>query len=810
MNKKCSFILVSVMYLLCFTLSAYAQQVSYWPSFRNDQSRSGVNENILPVSLPLEQKWTQFVNDNDNLNIEASPIIADGKVFIAALANNGPNPILTDTLYCLDEQTGDILWSYLTRGMVWVTPTYHNGKLYVVDWEGYIYRFDVSDPDPLNWGLDWEHRIAENPGDQPPFSYWSMRYRSSPLIIEDPFGGDRLIILTSEQEYDADFNFRSSIGVVFCLNPDNPQDIIWARNFGDIYYSSPVYHNGILIVAGYNIAPPFLPNAGQEQNGIVRAIDPVLGNEIWNNRIAPFGAIKSTPTISEDKVYVASTEKEMSAVFCLDLYSGDDVWAKPMFIRDLQGAEQFPEMYAAWSSPTVAYDNLYFASYKTLFAVSLSDPALMDTDPLNIASPIWSFTPGYLLFSSPSVSNGMVFISTDDAGIPFGTADLEDQTFYSLDAEFGDIIWQQQGPMGSAQTSPAIAEDSVIFVSYDGQFSGVYSFKSSDLINEPPVLDTIGNKTVDERSLLEFVITATDPDGDSLTYSASNLPLGASFNPLTKTFSWTPDYDQSGDYFNVLFEVTDGELQDEEYITISVNNVNLDPVAHTGFDQNVMINETVSFDGSFSSDIDGSIVSYVWDFGDGINGSGAMPSHVYTSAGTYTATLTVTDNEGAVDSDTCVITVEDAVSPVQVFYDSFESGQWDGKWVEDSQNDWFTSYQRSTKGSRSAEVDGRAYDSNITSVNIDLQGRNNATITFSWLIEKGVDRGEYLAFDISTNGGMSWTEKARLKGNVDSENIWHHETIEVHNISNIKIRVRGRMSRSNEDANIDDVKIIAW
>ncbi|HID29944.1 MAG TPA: hypothetical protein EYP19_08065, partial [Desulfobacterales bacterium] len=103
-------------------------------------------------------------------------------------------------------------------------------------------------------------------------------------------------------------------------------------------------------------------------------------------------------------------------------------------------------------------------------------------------------------------------------------------------------------------------------------------------VNRPPVLDTIGAKTVEEASLLEFTITATDPDGDTLTYSASGLPVGADFDPATQTFSWTPDYGDTGNY-NVVFTVADdgSPLQsDSETVTITVtphsNLVPLQPV----------------------------------------------------------------------------------------------------------------------------------------------------------------------------------------------------------------------------------------
>lgn len=66
--------------------------------------------------------------------------------------------------------------------------------------------------------------------------------------------------------------------------------------------------------------------------------------------------------------------------------------------------------------------------------------------------------------------------------------------------------------------------------------------------------------------------------------------------------------------------------------------------------------ETV-FDASTSSDPDGTIVSYVWDFGDSNSGTGVNPTHTYALAGTYTVQLTVTDDAGATDTESHSVTV---------------------------------------------------------------------------------------------------------------------------------------------------------
>ena len=73
----------------------------------------------------------------------------------------------------------------------------------------------------------------------------------------------------------------------------------------------------------------------------------------------------------------------------------------------------------------------------------------------------------------------------------------------------------------------------------------------------------------------------------------------------------------------------------------------------------------MNFDASASTDPDGTIVQYAWDFGDGTSGNGATANHTYTAAGTYTVTLTVTDNDGASNSVSSTVTVSAPQPPNQ-------------------------------------------------------------------------------------------------------------------------------------------------
>lgn len=241
-------------------------------------------------------------------------------------------------------------------------------------------------------------------------------------------------------------------------------------------------------------------------------------------------------------------------------------------------------------------------------------------------------------------------------------------------------------------------------------------------------------------------------------------------------------------------------------LTTLWNLVNNPPTANAGPDQSGFVGDAIQFDGSGSSDSDGTIVSYAWDFGDGTTQSGVAVSHAYFTAGTYTATLTVEDDSGQTASDSAAITIE-GVPPTVGFSDSFENGL--GNWTQDLQRDWQISTQRSTDGTYSIEVDGPAAGASIESGAIPLGGSTSAVIEFDWFIERGLDKGEYIAFDISKDGGSSWMEKRILQGNVDAEDTWHSESKVVTGISSLKIRFRGTMSGSGEDAYVDNVRVVA-
>ena len=102
--------------------------------------------------------------------------------------------------------------------------------------------------------------------------------------------------------------------------------------------------------------------------------------------------------------------------------------------------------------------------------------------------------------------------------------------------------------------------------------------------------------------------------------------------------------------------IGDGEAED--YTVTIVDSGNVAPVAQANGAYVTKIGNAISFDSLGSKDTDGDIVNYLWDFGDGSQSAAANPTYTYLTAGSYTASLTVTDNDGATHTDTANVTIE--------------------------------------------------------------------------------------------------------------------------------------------------------
>ncbi len=154
--------------------------------------------------------------------------------------------------------------------------------------------------------------------------------------------------------------------------------------------------------------------------------------------------------------------------------------------------------------------------------------------------------------------------------------------------------------------------------------------------------------------------TSSDPDGTVASYSWNFGDNSAAGTGKTTTHT----YAAAGTY-TVALTVTDNAGAHQHGVA-SDHGCCGEPASGGGVHVLVAAGLVGSFDGSTSSDPDGTVASYAWNFGDNTTGTGKTASHTYAAAGTYTVTLTVTDNSGATNAISHSITVSN-LPPVASF-----------------------------------------------------------------------------------------------------------------------------------------------
>ncbi len=258
----------------------------------------------------------------------------------------------------------------------------------------------------------------------------------------------------------------------------------------------------------------------------------------------------------------------------------------------------------------------------------------------DLSSPIWQ------VFDYP-----FIFPLADSSTVSFSSSLLEFIDYAGTGTSFG-FAFDPNGIDGYDFNGISLQLTIQSFQDAAAQSVATFTYGNT---NEPPVLADIGDKIVSEGTQLTVTISATDPDGDTLAYSAQNLPAGAVF--AGNTFTWTPTYDQAGTY-QVTFIASDSQDTDSETITITVTGANRAPVLAGIGDKSVNENQTLSFSIS-ATDVDNDTISYS---AQNLPAGAVFADNTFTwtptydQAGTYQVTLTASDGQDT-DSETITITV---------------------------------------------------------------------------------------------------------------------------------------------------------
>lgn len=185
----------------------------------------------------------------------------------------------------------------------------------------------------------------------------------------------------------------------------------------------------------------------------------------------------------------------------------------------------------------------------------------------------------------------------------------------------------------------------------DNQGATAVSSQTLTVSKAPNVAPTASfSLTKNNLALAVDGTSSSDPDGTVASY-AWNFGDGAAATTATASHTYTA----AGSY-PVSLKVTDNDgatatTTQTVVVTAPAN------VAPTAAFTSTPTGLQVAFDGSTSTDSDGTVASYAWNYGDGATGTGKTSSHTFATGGTYTVTLKVTDNQGATNTATGTVTV---------------------------------------------------------------------------------------------------------------------------------------------------------
>ncbi|RLF40864.1 MAG: hypothetical protein DRN12_04425, partial [Thermoplasmata archaeon] len=209
----------------------------------------------------------------------------------------------------------------------------------------------------------------------------------------------------------------------------------------------------------------------------------------------------------------------------------------------------------------------------------------------------------------------------------------------------------------------------------------------------------------------------------SSSYSWSNNNRTLTINPSSSlsystTYTITIGWNSTDSYGNVMISNYSFHFTTESAPSSSGGGgggggappANNPPTADADGPYSGYVGETISFDGSGSSDPDNDELTYTWDFGDGSTGSGVTPTHIYHSTGTYNVTLTVSDGTSS-DTDTTTVTISEQPS----------GGE------EDSDNDGYPDTMEESYGTNKSDPNDYPIDTDDDGIPDDPSADGNYT-----------------------------------------------------------------------------------
>ena len=329
-----------------------------WPMFRHDSQHTGTTDETIPDKLKLI--WSYYTGCSGG---GQTPVISNGKVIGGCYK-----------VYCLDADTGDLIWDFKTEGQVdcGCSPALYEGKV-VVGTQGRIGTivFLNANSGAVIWRYETEGGVISSPAvyDGKVFAVSTSKFYCLNVDTCDPIwsyemnGGK-----SSPAVYDGKVFVGSDDGHVYCINADTGE-LIWSYETEDRVDSSPAVSDGKVFVGSF------------DEN--VYCLNADTGELIWSYETG--GMVHSSPAVSDDKVYIGSDDGRL---YCLNADTGELIW------RYDTGD------WTVDSSPVVSGGKVFVGSNRKIYCLNA------DTGEF-----IWKYKTGSRSF--PVVSEGKVFVMAD-------------------------------------------------------------------------------------------------------------------------------------------------------------------------------------------------------------------------------------------------------------------------------------------------------------------------------------------------------------------------------------------------------------
>ena len=233
-------------------------------------------------------------------------------------------------------------------------------------------------------------------------------------------------------------------------------------------------------------------------------------------------------------------------------------------------------------------------------------------------------------------------------------------TGMTINSTTGLINWTPTST-GDYEVTVRVSDGSL----FDTQSFTIHVSAEADEVptNQPPTITSTPDTTATVNQTYAHKVNATDPDGDTLTYSLTTSPAGMTINSTTGLINWTPT--STGDY-EVTVRVSDGSLFDTQSFTIHVREesetTNQAPTITSTPDTTATVNQTYAYNVN-ATDPDGDTLTYSLTTnppGMTINSTTGLINWTPTSAGNYNVTVRVSDGS-LFDTQSFTIRVEDVV-----------------------------------------------------------------------------------------------------------------------------------------------------